>query len=168
MVIFICGIPASGKSSFGNFLKDKHGYYYIDMEHSPWPDEEIHKTWDLIFRQLGNQDRICDFLDNLKVKGNKTVLDLGFVPNDTYFRIIGSLKKFGCKVIWFNCPYDIAKKRFLNRITSPPLELFELQMQRIKDNWDKIVSRINPENIEIIDENGRDKTKSKIYEEIFK
>lgn len=168
MVIFICGIPASGKSSFGKFLENKHGYFYIDMEHNPWPDENIHKIWDLIFQQLGDESRISSFLDSLETKGEKVVLDLGFVPNDAYYWIVATLKKYGCRVIWFNCSYNIAKKRFLNRKTSPPLELFELQIERIKNNWGIIASMVDPEVVEVTAENGSDKTKIQIYEEIFK
>lgn len=167
MIIFICGIPASGKSSFGEFLRDKHGYFYIDMEHSPWADETIHSVWDLIFKELGNENRIGDFVKVLEAKGDKVVLDLGFVPNDAYFWIISSLRSFGCKVIWFNCPYDVARKRFVSRITSPPIELFEKQMNRISDNWKIIVDRINPEIVEIIREDGKSKTKNEIYTEVF-
>lgn len=168
MIIFICGVPASGKSSFGNLLKDKYEYFYIDMEHSPWPDEKIHSAWDLIFANFGNEAIIKDFLILLKTKGDRIILDLGFVPNEIYFHIISTLKKFECRIIWFNCPFDIAKKRYLDRKTSPPMELFELQMERIKENWSMIISKIEPEIVEVVDKNRRDKTKKQIYEEIFK
>ena len=167
MIIFICGIPASGKSSFGEFLRDVYGYFYIDMEHSPWADETIHDIWDFIFSDLGNEDRVNDFIKVLGTKGDKIVLDLGFVPNDIYFWIVSSLKKFGCRIIWFNCSYDVAKKRFTNRQTSLPIELFEKQMRRISDNWEAICDRINPQIIEMVSEDGKSKTKNEIYTEIF-
>lgn len=173
MVIFICGVPASGKSSFGNFLKNKHGYFYIDMEHSPWPDEKIHRTWDLIFGQLGNEDRIRSFLDDLKTKGNKVVLDLGFVPNDIYFWIVSSLQKFGCRIVWFDCDEKEARKRFSkreNRIIPPFVdsEPFNIQTKRIQSNWGRIIKELQPEIVNVLKADRLNKSQEEIYLEVFK
>lgn len=173
MVIFICGVPASGKSCFGNFLKDKHDFFYIDMEYSPWPDEKIHRTWDLIFGQLGDENRISSFLDDLKTKGNKIVLDLGFVPNDIYFWIVSSLKKLGCRIVWFDCDEKEARERFSkreNRVIHPLVdsEPFNIQMKRIQKNWGRVVRELQPTIVNVLKTDRLSKSQEEIYREVFR
>ncbi len=160
------GVPASGKSSFGESLKDKHNYLYIDMENSPWPDERLHTIWDLIFQHVGDDTRVEHFVEAVKTRTNKAVLDLGFPTNDTYFWIVPLLKKFGCRVIWFHCDEKIARQRYLAR-DNRPVEPFDIQMKNIKQNWKRILNEINPEVISVLKANDQEKTFEEVYSEVF-
>lgn len=165
MVIFICGIPASGKSTFGKYLKDNFGYFYIDMEHE-WFDENLHAIWNLIFVSF-EENRIRDFVNAVNAKSTNSALDLGFpLYNDNYFKIIPKLKEFDCQIVWFNCDEEIAKQRFLKRPDSPSIETFNTQMRNIRNNWDKVLDLINPVVINVLKSDKSGKTVEEIYNDL--
>ena len=167
MILFICGIPASGKSSFGKFLKDKHGFYYVDMENSPWPDEGIHNVWNLIFTFPGEDKRVLNFINELKQKSAMVVLDLGFPIHDNYFKIVPSLKSFGCWIVWFECDENIARERYTKR-DSRPIEWFNTQMTNIKNGWETIEDKIDPIKINVLKADKSGKTEEELYSELVK
>ncbi len=167
MTIFLCGTPASGKSTFGEYLRDHLHYFFIDMEHK-WPDEKLHKVWDTIFSSGFDARRIYDFVSAIGSIKTNSILDLGFpLYNDNYFKIIPKLKEFGFRIIWFDCDREIARQRFLNRLNSPSIEDFDIQMSNIENNWNKIITLINPEIINVLNPNKSGKTAEEIYREIF-
>lgn len=166
MIIFICGIPASGKSSFGEYLSDRHDYFFIDMEHD-WPDENLHNIWSTIFSPNKDELDVKRFVDAIAAKSKNTVLDLGFPVNDTYFWIVPLLKRYGCSIVWFECEENIARKRYLAR-DNRPIEWFETQMQNIKNNWGTIQSIIDSIVINVLKENSTNKTQEELFNELVK
>jgi hypothetical protein len=166
MILFICGIPASGKSGFGEYLRDAHGYFYIDMEYSPWPDEDIHTIWNKIFECPCDENRVRAFVIACEKKNSRVALDLGFPPSKNYSCIVPLLKKLGCRIIWFQCDEDVARRRYEAR-GNRSINEFEDQMGRIKDNWSRIIEEIGPEVIEVSKPDRSSKTHEELYSEIF-
>lgn len=164
-ILFVCGIPAAGKSSFSRFLRDKHGYFHIDMEESPWSDEEMHKVWDLIFQYPEDENRVKNFVNALQKKKEKVVLDLGFPIGENYFSIIPMLKKSNCRIVWFQCDEKTAKQRYVNR-DNRSLQSFEIQIKNIKENWERILTGISPEIVNVLKDSGQEKTFEELKLEI--
>lgn len=168
MVIFLCGTPAAGKSEFGKYLKTSRSYHHFDMEISPWPDEPLHRTWDLIFMYPNDPKRVADFVSELTHKYPNSVLDLGFPVGQSYFRIIKALKKLGCEVIWFECDFAVARERYTKRNPNDPLIYFDKQIQDIKNNWGRILSEVNPKIVNVLVDGINNKPPEKLYEEAIK
>lgn len=166
MILFICGIPASGKSSFGKYLSDNYGYLFIDMENN-WPDESLHAEWNTIFSVVRDELNVKNFISSISNKSKNTVLDLGFPVNETYLWIIPLLAKHGCRIVWFECEEGIAKKRYMAR-DNRPIEWFETQMANIKDNWEKIKAEINPVRVNVLKPDKSSKTKQEVFKELTK
>lgn len=168
MIIFLCGIPAAGKTNFSKFLEEKHNFYHIDMEHSPWKDESFHRVWDLIFFYPTEDKRVEDFITILNEKYSNSVLDLGFQVAPSYFRIIKLLRKFGCKIVWLDCDVKVARQRYIKRDPLMPVSDFDRQVKDIKDNWQIIVKEINPIIIDVLTEGTNNKSFEELYAEITK
>lgn len=164
MVLFLCGIPASGKSSFGEYLRDNHGYFSIDMEHD-WPDESLHAIWNTVFSVKRDESNVKKFVDSVTSKSRNTVLDLGFPINETYFWIIPLLERYGCHVVWFECEEDVAKKRYLDR-DKRPIAWFDTQMTNIRAGWKVIEETINPIIINVLKADKSGKTDEELYLEL--
>ncbi len=47
-MILLSGIPATGKTSFGNYLAQNWGFAHYDLERFPdgWPRRELKHEWD--------------------------------------------------------------------------------------------------------------------------
>lgn len=166
MVLFICGIPASGKSSFGSHLKDNYGYFYIDMENR-WPDENLHAIWNTVFSPTRDELNVKKFIDAMTNISKNSVLDLGFPVNEMYFWIVPLLKKYDCPIIWFECEEDIARKRYIAR-DNRPIEWFNTQMTNIKNNRETIKRAINPIIINVLKNDKSDKTNQELFSELVK
>jgi hypothetical protein len=86
-ITLIAGVPCPGKTTFGDYLRDKKGYQHVDME--AFGGSYLHTIWEVSL----SIRRLDVFLQALKEKSAKTVPTWGFHPNDTW--IVDALKKRG-------------------------------------------------------------------------
>jgi shikimate kinase len=163
-IIFLCGMPASGKSEFGKYLQDKHGYTYIPMEEKVWPDNKLRLLWNDVFnspkRQYNKVEKfVCYLYDNYE----NVVLDWGFPM--THIPVVGLLKRQWCEIIWFVCGTTIARQRFIKRSGTEAVSKFDSQVKDIKENVQNIEKSLNPKVIDVLKEDKSSKTKDEIYME---
>lgn len=106
IIIFVCGIPATRKSTLARYLAREHGFAHYDLECHPegWPHSELEETWDT--------DRTV-FLAQLRQHHDRIVLDWGFPVS--CFSLIKELTDQGVKVIWFDGDVVSARKAFEQR-----------------------------------------------------
>jgi shikimate kinase len=143
-VILIAGIPASGKTSFGDYLRDAKHFLHVDLEA---PDECFISILDESVR-VG---RVEVFLDVLKQNATRVVLTWGFHPGD--FNIIQALKAAEVELWWFDADEDAARERFLARGTVP-LASFEAQLSRIRAAREQIETCFAPRIIQTLRADG--------------
>ena len=95
----LCGIPATGKTKFGEYLEQEEHFAHYDMEKEKmWPRPDLHGLW--------NSDR-ASFLSKLKEIHDRIVLNWGF-PTQCQ-SIIENLQTLGVTLVWFDG--DIAQAR---------------------------------------------------------
>jgi len=135
------------------------------MEHI-WPDANLHFIWDQIFADNISVMSVRNFINALKFKSNKIVLDLGFPVHNNYFKLIPQLKKSGCRIIWFECDKSIALQRFRIRNPNQPISEFETQMRNIKLEWRRIAKEVHPQIINVLKINKTPKTYEELYSEV--
>jgi shikimate kinase len=119
--LFITGIPGTGKTTIGDYLQDKYGFYHLNLE-----DEK------------GNTQTLADIENNIqsllaecKQKDHNLVVTWGFGPNiPDHIELVNKILKRGAKMIWLDGNRQAAEKSFLNRGTVSK-ELLDLQMERI-------------------------------------
>jgi adenylate kinase family enzyme len=140
-LLLLTGIPGTGKTTMGCYLKDRYGFMHWDFEHSSnWPSQ-------VKSAQLRSPD---DFVRSLRAFGDLHTITWGFMPvvSDPY---IHRLKQLGAEMIWFDGNRKAAREAF-NRRGTVPENLLDLQLERI--NQDDIITKFNPRIVDTFDRNG--------------
>ena len=99
-IVLIAGIPASGKTSFGDYLRDRKHFLHIDLEA---PDGSFLYALTKSVR-VG---RVDGFLEALKGNATRIVLTWGFHTDD--LNIVQALKRAGVELWWFDADEEAAR-----------------------------------------------------------
>ncbi len=155
MKILIVGIPGTGKTTIGNYLRDNRGFMHIDMESEDNIPEAFEKPQDFVKR-----------LENIS---GDLVVTWGFVPIEQFINLIDKLKKLGFRVIWFDGNREFARKAFMERNKQHGEEFLaksmdDLHVQMTRINESDVIKKIDPKVIDTFDANGTFRP----YEDIVK
>lgn len=155
--ILIAGVPATGKTTIGDYLRDRFNFRHFDVESG-----EANPNTSPIGK-LFWQSEIDKLLEHLEKSSKNIVITWGFVcDNLLSLGIIDALQKRGFKFIWFHADEPLARTAFLERGTGD-IRAFDIQMERIKRLDLGIFD--SPVVVTTLDKNGR-KDKDKIIEMI--
>jgi adenylate kinase family enzyme len=156
--ILIAGVPATGKTTIGNYLRDNSNFRHFDVE-----SEESNPN----INQLGKLFwglEVDKFLEQVEENGKNIVITWGFVCDHPHsLNIIKALQEKGFEFIWFYADEPIARFAFLRRGTGD-IQDFDIQMERIKKLDLAIFNK--PTIITTLDKNGR-KNKDEIIKRIL-
>lgn len=129
----MCGIPASGKSTYGRWLQREKGIVFVDVEEDGALEAtRFSEAWDNLFTDIADASR---FVDALKSREQAIVLAWGFPAE--YIPIVSALKAAGMEIWWFDGDREAARHSFEHRGTIA-VQLFEQQMGGIEANWPEI------------------------------
>lgn len=138
--ILITGVPASGKTTMGNWLAKNYGYTHLDF------DEEKHSN--LIYKDDGGFDAIKRII---RESPQPFVISFGFVPVYLVWIVKMMMMKEVEAAFWFDADYEIAQELFEKRNKDLPvfvkerkLEQFHIQMARIKRHWEIMYPFFSP------------------------
>ena len=133
--LLITGIPGSSKSTFCRWLRDNHGFAFVNMESEPSSSESLDAAnlrfaWEagLACGDLG------EFVEGVRSKA-PIVLEWGFPVGSS--KIVFALIHAGIEGWWFDGDRLTARERFVERNTVPVIS-FDLQYQNISGNWSLI------------------------------
>ena len=133
-ILLFCGIPASGKSYYGHWMKQTKGFLHFDLEHGALNGTDLKPLWDALFSS--DTDVAAEsFVRALTQLAHPVVLDWGFPI--CCLPIVQSLKRTGVEVWWFDGNRDIARQDFISRGTGT-IERFDSQMADIRREWQAI------------------------------
>lgn len=122
-MIFIAGVPATGKTFIGDILRDKFDFLHIDVEKLLVGNpsyEELESQISKSIEEATSQQK----------KG--VVITWGFSPTNGWsIEQIKKLQNEGFEFVWFIADEATAKDEFLKRGTGTINE-FDAQMARIK------------------------------------
>ena len=122
MKLLIAGIPATRKTTLGDYLQAERGFLHLDFEATnSWPSE-IQRKW-------GSQ---LDRLNFLKNPGTPLVITWGFMPGTPDEMTVREFQDLGFKFIWFDGNREAARREFIKRGTVP-VEALDNQMMRINN-----------------------------------
>jgi hypothetical protein len=76
------------------------------------------------------------------------------------------MKDNGVRVVWFECPDDVALARYIER-DDRPVEPFDAQVSSIRENYEWIMGEVEPEIIEVLTPDGSGRTAEKLYELVW-
>lgn len=157
--IIVAGVPATGKTTIGNYLKEKFNFRHFDVE-----SDEANPDVSIIGKLFWELE-IDKFLEQIEKDGKDIVITWGFVCDDQRSLIIlNMLQKKGFKFIWFYAEEPVARVAFLERGTGN-IQDFNRQMDRIKKLNLSIFS--DPIIITTLDRTGR-KNNDEIIKKMLK
>jgi hypothetical protein len=164
-LVFIAGVPATAKSAYGKWIEEKHGFIHVDVEEhqtSPLKIDVQRRVW------IG-PDLLVEYLNTLN---SDVILNQGFVPNESTLAYVTALKNAGVKLWWFHSDRDTARKAFESRNEALgddriDLKYFEIQMDLIDSNWERIKAVFGPNIIETLHSDLSRMAPEDIYEMMF-
>lgn len=131
----MAGTPASGKTSFGDYLRDKKHFLHVDIEE--FEGSYFHAVWTAALRLK----EMSLFLNTVKERNPNAILTWGFHLDD--LQIAADLKRAGVRLWWFEADEARARERFIARGVDS-LESFDAQMKRIRNNRGRIEELFQP------------------------
>ncbi|MBL9142868.1 MAG: hypothetical protein JNM99_04220 [Verrucomicrobiaceae bacterium] len=126
--IVISGVPACGKTSFGDWLRDNRSFKHLDMEATAQHDQ-TRQLW--TYFASGQRAKVEEALQKLRAGFERLVVTWGFVPNETGLGILSTFRDQGYELWWFTGPIDKAREEWVRRDNRPDSQLFDGQMANI-------------------------------------
>jgi hypothetical protein len=150
-ILLVSGIPASGKSWYCRWLKDKKGW--------------CHCEGDQVFKNQSVESAVQE----AQGKTQPTVVDWGF-PLSCASKV-GWMKAQGVEIWWFDGCREAARESFILRnehLSAPiPIECFEKQMAAITANWSEIVNLFSPRIIRSVKDGPQYLSLERIFQNMF-
>jgi hypothetical protein len=158
-IILAAGTPASGKTSFGDYLRDKKHFLHVDIE--AFEGSYLHSVW---LAALRLKDMSL-FLNTLKERSPNAILSWGFHLDD--LQVAADLKRAGVRLWWFEADEARARERFIVR-GDVPIDVFDAQMKRIRNNRSKIEELFQPNILTTLRADNSRMTFAEIFDAIRK
>ncbi len=123
MKIIISGVPCCGKTHFGDWLRDQHGFAHANIEPRPMPAPPPVCPPDM-------SDALPRWLALL---GREVVVTWGFPPNAYCLDKIARFRDAGFTPWWFAAEYGVARASYLALYGQQATEAcFDPQIQRLQ------------------------------------
>jgi hypothetical protein len=128
MHFLISGIPASGKSTFCNWLEEKKGFLHLDVEKPGVLDRYgLVTAWNAT---IGASASAAPFVQALDKFNRPVAIDWGFPPK--HLSTVRKLSEAGIMLWWFAADWTVARRKFAVR-GYPFIEDFDVQIRKIND-----------------------------------
>jgi len=158
-LLLIAGIPATGKSHFGQWLSRKHGYVHIDVEKPDRLSLGLDATWNTILQPGG----VSRFLAALRALRHHVALDWGFPPE--LLHVVREMRSEGLDIWWFDGDRARAREEFVKRGTGAVSDL-NVQMTNIDSQWVGIRDLFGPNRIDVLASSGQRLSPEEIWTRI--
>jgi hypothetical protein len=145
-VLLICGLPASGKTAFGNWLRDTCGFLHIDLERSDClAANELPRFWARRIWEL-DPPAVHAFIHHLLTLDRPTVMTWGFSVD--CLPLVQAMASAGAVPWWFEADRLAARRSFASRQTIirdglpqpgvPDPAAFDRQFGALAAHWEAI------------------------------
>jgi len=134
-LIFLSGIPASDKSTYGKWLERAKGFMHLDVEkNGVLLQAGLKPQWDYIFKDGVS---VAPFVDAIRQLRRPVVIDWGFPPK--CLPSVHAFHQYGVETWWFDGDREAARQSFIQRGTVSVANL-AVQMRSIVEMWPEIKS----------------------------
>jgi len=157
--IFLAGVPATGKTYFGDWLEKNHNYIHLDIENNESVishnlQNEVSEFWN------GNYDLLfCKFKELEK----PIILNYGFPPE--YLSFIKSFLKYGFFPVWFDANKNVSREKFLER-GKIDIKYFNIQMAKIEKSEKELTDTFSKCKIRTLQDDGSRLSPEVIFSEV--
>jgi hypothetical protein len=147
-IIFIGGVPATGKTYFSRWLLREHGFTHVELEEKCARDGlGLTHPWDVL-RNHGDPHPLMAAVRRL---GSAVVLDWGFPP--AWMFCIQGFADGGAELWWFEGDRARAREEFAAR-ASMPLHYFDRQLAKINRWWPEIAATFAHRQLHVLGAGG--------------
>lgn len=137
-LLLLSGIPGAGKSHFGRWLEDTHGYVHLDVEKDGClASHHLVDAWSSCFASPD----VGRFVKSLHRLGDRVVVNWGFPPR--FLNVVQRFKAARLVPWWFDADHDAARRAFVAR-ADVPIRAFRIQMAAIQAQWANIEATFRP------------------------
>jgi hypothetical protein len=158
-LVFLAGVPATGKSHFGEWCSREYGALHLDRE---LPEvsrrTELRAAWEALARRDARP--LADALVRLT---QLAILNWGYPADDS--RLPEALRDAGFELWWFHASPSAARAAFAQRRTGE-LGNFDSQMGAIIRNEERIRQIFGPRTVCTLRDDGTRLDPQKIAEQI--
>jgi hypothetical protein len=158
----ISGVPASGKSTFGRWLEQRHGFAHLDLENRGLDRFGLGLAWQRILRLP--PDDVEPFVSALRQLDRPAVLDWGFPPS--WLPLVRALHDAGVTAWWFDGDRAAARDTFIQRGTVT-IDALDQQMALIVQRWPELATFYGDRMLEVVAPNGNFMTPEDLFARIF-
>jgi hypothetical protein len=136
--VLISGIPATGKTRFGEWLAHDRGFLHLDLETSPLIEDLLH------IEPLA-------FIDKARAGNPDMVITWGFPPNPPCVAKVREFRAAGLVPWWFDGDRAAALESYRQRPDYPGTDFYwDLQLAAIEQAWPELVDLYDDRRIDVI------------------
>jgi len=158
----ICGIPASGKSTYGRWLEREKNVLFIDVEEEDALESAgIDELGDALFADTAQAP---SFVNALRRSKRQVVLAWGFPTS--CLPCIAALKDAGVDTWWFDGDRASARQSFIDR-ADMSVDLFDSQLADIEAHWPDIIQIFGARMIQVVGPGQAYLPPKQIYMQMF-
>lgn len=158
--LFLAGVPATGKSYFGNWLEKNHNYLHLDVE--KYESARQHKLErEILHFWAGNY---YDLLDKLSQANRPVAFNWGFPPEA--LKVAQRFIYIGLSPVWFSANSQIARRKYIERNNASNVHYYDLQVSKIKRKNKDLYSAFGGCIIKTIFDNGSRLDAEAIFKQI--
>ena len=160
-LLLIAGMPATGKTHFGEWLEAERGYVHVDAEvHGHLERVGVHGLWNGA-RETGDATALASALRSL---ANPVVINWGFPPPCLPF--VCALKDAGFVLWWFDAQVALSRSEYIR--AGRPIHAFDTQVSAIGAARQVIEAAFTPNIITTLKANAVRLTPATIFDAICK
>lgn len=158
-LLFIAGVPSSGKSHFASWLASERGYLHIDAEMpKAIADAGLQRQWD----EALNTGNCAGLADELRSRGVPAVFNWGFPIG--CLPLAAALKTAGFASWWFDA--DIPAARLAHAGAGKSLVAFDQQVAVVVASRASIEAVFSPNILVVLHASGERASVQEIYAHI--
>jgi len=137
-LLLVCGIPASGKTTFTRWLEREHSWLRVDTDSvyaNPRLDPDLHRLLTTVPLDVDG------LVEHLGRQSDNVAVEWGFQPL-AYMASIELLRAMGVNMWWFDGDRDAARNAYSRREGGAvsAMQAHDVQMARIIRMWPRITA----------------------------
>ena len=154
-ILFLCGLPATGKSRFSRYLHDNHGFARYELECFPkgWAVPDLQPIWSTSRNE---------FVDEIRKRHQRASIEWGFPPSRLVWAL--ELRDAGAEPFWFDGDKARLREVFLKR-GGLDIRSFDNQVKAIQESRpnDSLSARV----VNVLHDDGSFRSMSEIWSDVF-
>lgn len=155
----LSGIPGTGKSAYGQWLAQNHGFLHLDSDKG---EQNGLAGWNVVATLPPGDPSL--FISTLRDLRCPVILEMGYPP--VCLPIVEALHRAGLTAWWFDGDRAAARRHFIKRNTVS-VEALDIQMARIAEAWPVLAEFYGSRILHVVAEDGSFTAPATVFGNMF-